>query len=323
MNNEIKKISTDIVSPKVDEKTEKEFLDKVRQLLDYSFRCKSKVKSLLKTENTFPHSVADIYLYIKDDEICSSCTNGYAGCPKKAKGFCLSPRYDEDIDAIVMDRVPCEYLRNKDKTLNNIFPCDISYDSIYDESSLLLKQIRTRTSSNQLKDCEVLVNQVLLLCRNFSNQKKNKGLLFYSQSAPLLPRRLLMFTSYLFASKGKRVSYVQLHSLFKCLKDKDYQVCQLAQRDFSQMLSVDVLCLENINLLERRFYSQEEILQYLFPLIQARNQSGKITCGCLSQDKTPSSLANSWFYRMDQQVSARESMEELFEKRRIKDISLD
>ena len=323
MKNEIKRISKDIISPKVAEKTEREFILKVKQLLDYSFRCKSKVKPLLKTENTFSHSVGDIYLYLKDDEICSSCTKGYASCLKKAKGFCFSPRYDEDIDAIVMDRIPCEYLRNKEKTLNNIFPCDVAYDAIYDQSSLLLKQIQMRKTPSQLKDCEILVNEILLRCRDFSSEKKNRGILFYSQSAPLLPRRLLMFASYLFASKGKKVSYIQLHSLFKCLKDKDFQVSQMARRDLSLLLSSEVLCLENINLFERRFFTEEDLLQYLYPLIQSRNQNGKITFACLSQDKTASSLANSWFYKMDQQTSARESMESIFEKKRIKDISLD
>mgnify|MGYP007108761036 CR=1 FL=1 len=318
-----KRVSIDIVSPKVDEKTENEFFMKVRELLDYSFRCKSLVKPLLKTEKTFRNSAADIYLYIKDDEICSSCTRGYSLCPKAAKGYRLYPRYDEDIDAIVMDKIPCEYLRNKQRTLNNIFPCDCQYDRIYNESSLLLRQIQNRKSSSELKDSETLVNRILFSYREFSSEKKNKGIVFYSPSAPVLADRLLMFACFLFASKGIKTSYVKMDSLFRCLNDKDFQVSDMAKRDYSRLLSVPVLCLEKLNLFERRFFSEDCIVNYLYPLLKKRNENGKITFASLNQDKAVSYLANSWFYHLDQQAEAREDMDEIFEKKRIRDISID
>lgn len=320
---EVKKLFTDFVTPQVDEKSKKDFHDKVEKMLNYSFRCKSKISPLLKNEQVFDNSLGDIYLYIKDDDICSLCTKGFSSCPKDSKGYRLSPRFDEDLNAIVCDNVPCEYLKKKDKTMDNIFPRDKSYETIYYQSSLLLKQIRNRENPNQLKDCESLVSSVLSIYGNFQKKIAAKGLAFYSNNSTILSTRMLMFSCYLFASKGIRCSYVLLHELFKCFNDKDYQVKEIAQRDFRILMDVPVLFLENINLFERRFYPQQFLSQYFYPLIKKRCEKGKLTFASLSQDRSLDALANSWFYQMDEQSDVREMMNALFDRKRIKDIPLD
>lgn len=317
------KISSDYFCPKVDENTRRAFLEKVKGMLDYSPKAKSKIIPLLKDDDTFSNSVADIYLYLQDQKICSMCTKGLKTCPKKANGYYLSPRFDEDINAVVMDNIPCEYQKAKNRSLDLIFPCDIQSDTIYASSSRLLTKIQTRKSKNEWKDTEAMVYEIVSRQRNYSKDKLNKGLVFFSIHDELLARRLLMFSAYAFASKGIPVSYVKLDSLFFCFKDKDYQVAEMALNDYRRLLYVPVLCLEHINQFERRFYSEEFLVKYLYPLLLARNKAGKITFASLSQDKTIDAIANSWFYRMDQKSEVLEAMESMFEKRKIKDLILD
>lgn len=316
------KVSADYFCPKLDEKTRQAFLEKVKGMLDYSPKAKSRILPLLKDEKTFSNSVADIYLYLQDQKICSMCTKGLKTCPKKACGYYLCPRYDEDINAIVMDNIPCEYLKAKNRSLDLIFPCDIPSDSIYASSSKLLTQIQSRKSKNEWKDTENMVYEIVSRQRNYSKDKMNQGLVFFSIHGEEIARRLLMFAAYAFASKGIKVSYVKLDSLFFCFKDKDYQVVEMAQSDYRRLLSVPVLCLEHINQFERRFYSEEFLVRYLYPLILARNKAGMITFASLSQDKTIDALGNSWFYRMDQKAEVIDAMESMFEKKKIKDLIL-
>ena len=62
------------------------------------------------------------------------------------------------------------------------------------------------------------------------------------------------------------------------------------------------------------------LTKYLYPLIKKRNKNGKLTFASLSQDKTVNQLSNAWFYKMDVQSEATEMMNDIFEKKKIKDI---
>lgn len=326
MNEEEKNITDKLLSfkneftpIKVDEKKEEEFISKVKERLNNSIRCKSKIEPLIKNEETFNKSAGKIYFYLEDDEICSKCVKGLIGCPKNTKGYKLFPRYDKDLNAIVTDKLPCEYLLDKNEKLNNIIICDILKDDIYSTSSKLLRNIKNK-ENKILKDCENLVYSLIQLQKQFLNDKPNTGYVYYSINDEKLSLDMLKFTCYFFASKKYQTAYIRLDNLFEDLKSFNFQVKERSEYDFYRIANVPVLCIENINLLEKRFYKEEMFITYLYPLIKKRHENGKITFASLSQDKTISQLSNSWFYKMDVQSDARDLMSEIFEKKKIKDI---
>lgn len=309
-----------LTSIHIDENVKKEYSNRIKEKLSTNIRCKSKINPLLKDEDTFNNSIADIDEYLQDEEICSLCVNGLKECPKKIKGYILNPKFDEYFNRIAMDKVPCKYLVDKLKALDKITPCNVSKEYIYQTSSQLLKNIQTTDGDKTYKDSKTLVYTILKLYKQFSIEKKNQGIVFYSINDDHLASNILRFACYLFASKGYRCSYIRLEDLFDNLKDFEYVVKDNAEHDLRIMASVPVLCLEDINLLQKRFYKEEMFVKYLYPLIKARNENGKITFASLSQDKTVSQVSNSWFYKMDQQADATNIMENLFVKKKIKDI---
>lgn len=326
MNEEEKKITDKLLSfkneftpIKVDKKTESEFVNKVRERLNNSIRCKSKIEPLLKNEETFNKSAGKIYFYLEDDEICSMCTSGLISCPKNSKGYKLFPRYDEDLNAIVTDKLPCEYLVDKNEKLANIIISDVVKDEIYMTSSRLLRSVQNKENKS-LKDCENLIYSIIKLQKQFLKDKTNTGYMFYAINDENLASKMLEFTCYYFASKKYQCAYIKLDNLFEDLKSYNFQVKEKSEYDFYKILNVPVLCIENINLLEKRFYKEEMLTKYLYPLIKKRNENGKLTFASLSQDKTVSQLSNAWFYKMDVQSEATEMMNDIFEKKKIKDI---
>ena len=273
----------------------------VRELLSEDFRAKALVRSLLKTTETFQHSIGNLYSFLVDRKPCLSCQDGLSKCPKKRGGFTYELRYDPQRDEIVTVLQPCSYQKSKEKAFSFIDPLDIKGDDVFRNALRFLNLVDNRP---EMKDVNRAYGAILLSADNPG--KDFKGLAFYSDRKEPLPEWALAFGCYYFAMNGKRCSYIKLEDLILNFRSKDPFVVEATRKDWVRAGTATALFVQDLDSLPR--LSKQEAVEILFPLLQARMLPGRVTYSSLQGAGFLNSFRN-LFYDCDCLNAALEDLE--------------
>ena len=250
----------------------------IKGLLEKDSRAKIKIESLCKTEKTFSNSLGNIHTFLKDRQICQGCKDGLSFCPKKRNGFCYDVSYDETRDEISLVLKPCPYQREMESVLSKIAPRDIPAEDLYSQALRFLKLVQERP---EMKDVQLAYGNILL--SSDAPGKDFRGLVLTSLSETSLPQLALSFGAYFFAKNGIDSAYVDLNDLLLGFRLKDPSELESVRQDWVDAGTAKALFIRNIDVLPRLSLTEAE--NFLFPLLQARNQEGKVTFSTASDSK--------------------------------------
>lgn len=304
-----------ILNPKEEEMLKKT----VQAMMQEDIHGLASIKKLLKDENTFSNSLGNIYLYLKDRQVCStSCHKHLYDCPKKKQGYCLIPTYDSSRNEIKISMRECEYSREVNIALKNVYPLDINGLRMYTEASKFLVALMEKENGKIMKDSLSLIVSVSKLLKDLSfKEKQTKGFAIHAINSEDLPSTLLKTICYMFAKVGVKCSYLNTNSLFYQLRS--YNSNELAEKDYHRACNVDVLFLEDFNSYPKCGGDFED--KYLLPFLESRAKSGKLTF-CSYHSLSPEKTIKYAFKDSDKLSKALSLVEKIFQEVTIKDFSL-
>lgn len=259
---------------RLDEEDEERLQREVRSLFQEDVLANAMVRDLLKTPETFSRSCGNLYSFLKDREICATCRKGLSSCPKKRSGFAYGLRYDVDRDEIRLDFKACSYQAEKQKAFDHIDPKDVAGDEIYRRALLFQDLVENRPEMK-----EVLMAYTLITKSAASPGKYFRAMAFSSKKKDALPSYTLAFACYYFARNGISCAYVDLKKLFASFRDRDFTIVNQAKEDLVKAGVATALFVEGIDSFD--YIDRKMADDYLFPLLQSRNQEGKITFSTL------------------------------------------
>ena len=270
---------------------------KVQEMLKDDLVALSEIERLCKSEETMRNSLGSVYHYLNSRKLCEGCQGSLSSCSQPLAGHCETLRYDEDRDQIVSYRMACSYEQELQNTLSRITPCDRSRTELYQDMVSLVCALQRTDDFAQMKDTGKEFIRIRSAIASLKQGKTAVGASFFDINSISLPNALLAFACFLAGKAGLKTVYLKTAAFFNALHDVHPVERVSAEYDFTLALSADVLLLENFT--EYPFLPIEMRKKYLFPLLKARAEKGKLTYISLSSSLPPKAIVRKALSALD------------------------
>lgn len=250
--------------------------------LNKDMRLNLTVRKLCKTEQTFDRSLGSLYDFLNDHALCGLCKHQVLTCPKgKYRGYQLALEYDEASDSIQSHWITCPLFAKVQKDLSRIKPCDYGYKKLYADAISLVECITKGDNAKKMKDVTYVISKAQ---KDAKIGSLERGFALYPIHDAALVSSALHAIALFYATNGKKVSYIEAKSFFTNLSSYRTDIKEATARDCRRAQHADVLIFENLD--EIPFLSQDTVKKYVLPLLEAREQSGRVTfCSLTNQEK--------------------------------------
>lgn len=293
---------------------------KVQEMLKDDLVALSEIKRLCKSEETMRNSLGSIYHYLNSRKLCDGCRGSLSSCPQPLTGHCETLRYDEDRDQIVSYRMACRYQQDLQSTLGRITPCDRSRTELYQDMFSLVSALQRTDDFAQMKDTGKEFIRIRSAIASLKQGKTAVGASFFDINSISLPNALLASACFFAGKEGLKTVYLKTADFFNALRDFHTAERDWAEHDFTLALRADVLLLEDFT--EYPFLPIELRKKYLFPLLKARAEKGKLTYLSLSSSLPPKTIVRRALSALDCSPEGEEMIGKIAPMVTLKDIDI-
>lgn len=276
----------EIIFCEIDQKGKDNLIEYINNELNSNLKLKIEVQNLLKTENTFDNSLGNLYDYLKDKKICSSCNKKINSCNKKQHGYYKKLVYDKRRDEIVTSVEACDVLIKLQKKLHNIYPCYRNYMEIYNTLNELLK-VAIQNNNVVMKDTASCIFKV----KGMIDKKDiTTGFSLFSPSSNKLSEDLLSSLIYLFANADIKSSYLLTKEFFDDVLSFDGSISNQVYNLIPYLQKVPVLAFADFTNIPS--YQGEKIIDVLYQILEGRKENNLPVFCSLSSSYKPSAIIN-------------------------------
>lgn len=229
------------------------------------------IKKLNLTDEEYLKSLGDIYYYILDRKICSTCKkNNVESCPKKSKGIFKYLQYDEDFKILKLNSSFCScYEKMSDAFNQNLLFTSLTNEEINEYNNVFKTDL-----FNKDDIYTAYIKNINSLIKNLNNEKLNKGYIFFK-----LDNIKALFSAAVKMSIYKnnlKTSYFDFKdSFFSKLNSKFDNERYSAINTYEESIKAKVLFIDNFDCTPNYFLNFTE--KYLIDLLKYRTSNSYIT----------------------------------------------
>lgn len=258
----------------VSKESEFSLKESVTKLYDEDVRSQLEIKKLLKTPNTFDNSLGELYEYLTDKKICITCPNSFFNCPKEYHGLTKSLYYDKERDEIRTKLDKCPKKREIETILDNIKICDCNKEDTYYNFTTIFEKLKN-DSEGLLKDTKsFFFKNIFDEVKTLKNNTYHKGYCICTPNKPTYSNDILKAIAFMFAKVGYTVGFMDAYDLYQGISDFNKNCSQFSIRQFNTFVSLDVLCIKDIDSIK---YKSEKVCEFYRSLLNCRNKRNLIT----------------------------------------------